>query len=69
MAVSDISTSGSLLVPALLIMMAIKFFVVVSYFMHLKYDNRLFRFGFYIGLCRRGVPVLGDAPTFHFFID
>ena len=30
-------------VPALLIMSAVKFFTVVSVYMHLKYDHRLFR--------------------------
>ena len=30
-------------VPSLLIMSAVKFFIVVSVYMHLKYDHRLFR--------------------------
>lgn len=30
-------------VPALLIMSAVKFFTVVMYYMHLKYDHKLFR--------------------------
>jgi cytochrome c oxidase subunit IV len=30
-------------VPALLIMSAVKFAIVVLYYMHLKYDHRLFR--------------------------
>ena len=30
-------------VPSLLIMSAVKFFTVVSVYMHLKYDHRLFR--------------------------
>jgi cytochrome c oxidase subunit IV len=29
--------------PSLLIMSAVKFFTVVAYYMHLKYDHRLFR--------------------------
>jgi cytochrome c oxidase subunit 4 len=29
-------------VPALLVMSAVKFIIVVAYYMHLKYDNRLF---------------------------
>ncbi|NBO33844.1 MAG: hypothetical protein EBV02_05680 [Actinobacteria bacterium] len=33
---------GPLFLPALLIMMAVKFVIVVSYFMHLKFDNKLF---------------------------
>ncbi len=30
-------------VPSLLIMSAVKFFIVVAYYMHLKYDHKLFR--------------------------
>src|SRR5687767_5469218 len=32
-----------LFVPALLIMSAVKFAIVVAYYMHLKYDHKLFR--------------------------
>ncbi len=31
-------------------LMAVKFFAVVMYFMHLKFDNRLFSLLFYMGL-------------------
>ncbi|MGA9275566.1 cytochrome C oxidase subunit IV family protein [Ilumatobacter sp.] len=41
---------GAVFIPLLLIMMAIKFFVVVSFFMHLRFDNRLFSWLFYSGL-------------------
>ena len=34
---------SKLFVPALLIMSAAKFTIVVMYYMHLKYDHRLFR--------------------------
>ena len=30
-------------VPSLLVMSAAKFFIVVAYYMHLKYDHKLFR--------------------------
>jgi cytochrome c oxidase subunit 4 len=69
-AVTEISgMPDALLIPSLLIMMVIKFFVVVSYFMHLKHDAKLFKFGFYVGL--GGAIVLYSAvlATFHFFID
>jgi cytochrome c oxidase subunit 4 len=59
----------SLLVPSLLIMMAIKFFVVVSYFMHLKHDAAIFKFGFYIGLAGALVLYAAMLSTFHFFIN
>ena len=35
--------ASSLFVPALLIMSAAKFAIVVMYYMHLKYDHKLFR--------------------------
>ena len=35
--------ASSFFVPALLIMSAVKFVTVVSVYMHLKYDHRLFR--------------------------
>src|SRR6478735_409225 len=41
---------GPIFLPVLLILMAIKFFTVVSYFMHLKFDKRIFSFLFYTGL-------------------
>ncbi len=51
---------GAWMVPTLLVMMAIKFFTIVGYFMHLKFDNALFKLMFYIGLV---------LSTFHFFIN
>jgi cytochrome c oxidase subunit 4 len=60
---------GAFLVPALLIMMAVKFFVVVSYFMHLKHDSPIFKFGFYVGLGGALVLYSIVLTTFHFFID
>jgi len=41
---------GKLFLPALLILMAVKFVTVVSLFMHLRFDNRLFSWLFYSGL-------------------
>lgn len=59
---------GPLFLPALLIMMAIKFIMVVSYFMHLKFENKLFSFIFYSGLVL-AVGVYSTAlATFEFFI-
>ena len=69
-AVTEISgVPDALLIPSLLIMMAIKFFVVVSYFMHLKHDAKLFKFGFYVGLGGAIVLYSVVLTTFHFFID
>ncbi|MEY4392003.1 MAG: hypothetical protein RLZZ544_712, partial [Actinomycetota bacterium] len=41
---------GALFLPLLLTMMVVKFVMVVSYFMHLKFDNKIFSFLFYVGL-------------------
>ena len=68
-AATEVDGLGSFLVPALLIMMAIKFFIVVSYFMHLKHDSALFKFSFYVGLIGALVLYSIMLTTFHFFID
>jgi cytochrome c oxidase subunit 4 len=58
---------GAFFLPALLILMVAKFLMVVSYFMHLKFDNRLFSFLFYMGLLL-AVGVYATAlATFSFF--
>ena len=59
---------GPLFLPALLIMMAIKFIMVVSYFMHLKFENRLFSFIFYSGLVLAVGVYSAALATFEFFI-
>ena len=60
---------GPLFLPALLIMMAVKFIMVVSYFMHLKFDNKLFSFMFYAGLILAVGVYATFLATFHFFIQ
>jgi cytochrome c oxidase subunit 4 len=59
---------GPLFMPALLIMMVIKFVTVVSYFMHLKFDNKLFSFLFYVGLGLALFVYFTALATFKFFI-
>src|SRR5690349_14777309 len=41
---------GPVIIPALLILMAIKFWMVVGFFMHLRFDKRLLTVTFYSGL-------------------
>lgn len=60
---------GLLFLPALLIMMAVKFIMVVSYFMHLKFDNKLFSFMFYAGLVLAVGVYAVFLATFKFFIQ
>ncbi|MFM7391629.1 MAG: cytochrome C oxidase subunit IV family protein [Actinomycetota bacterium] len=59
---------GPLFLPALLIMMAVKFVMVVSYFMHLKFDNKLFSWLFYTGLFLAVGVYAAALATFHFFL-
>ncbi|NCV75002.1 cytochrome C oxidase subunit IV [bacterium] len=58
---------GRLFLPALLIMMAIKFVMVVSYFMHLKFDNKVFSWLFYTGLVLAVGVYCAALATFKFF--
>jgi cytochrome c oxidase subunit IV len=58
---------GWVLLPALLIMMVAKFLIVVSFFMHLKFDHKLFSFLFYTGLILAVSVFAAALATFHFF--
>lgn len=58
---------GALFLPVLLILMVVKFFIVVSYFMHLKFDNKLFSFMFYAGLVLALGCYFAALATFQFF--
>lgn len=60
---------GPLFLPAMLIMMTAKFIVVVSYFMHLKFDNKIFSYLFYLGLILAVFVYVGALSTFHFFTN
>ena len=58
---------GPVFLPALIIMMAAKFLIVVSYFMHLKFDSRIFSFLFYLGLSLAVFVYIVALMTFRFF--
>ena len=58
---------GGVFLPALLIMMIFKFFAVVMFFMHLKFDNRLFGMLFYTGLGLAVGVYVAALCTFKFF--
>lgn len=60
---------GPLFLPALLIMMVIKFIMVVSYFMHLKFDNKIFSVVFYAGLILAIGVYAAALATFKFFFS
>lgn len=61
------SDIGPLFMPLLLISMLVKFFVVVLYFMHLKFDAPIFRRLFWLGLFLTPAVYGGALATFHFF--
>jgi cytochrome c oxidase subunit 4 len=58
---------GKAVIWLLLIMMVIKFFTVVLYFMHIKYDAKLFGRLFYAGLGLAVAVYLAFLATFKFF--
>lgn len=59
---------GPLFMPSLIIMMVVKFVMVVSYFMHLKFDSKIFSFLFYVGLGLALFVYITALATFKFFI-
>jgi cytochrome c oxidase subunit 4 len=56
-----------LFMPLLLTLMTIKFVMVVSLFMHLKFDNKIFSYLFYSGLLLAVFVYLVALATFRFF--
>lgn len=61
--------STTALVAVLFPMMIAKFAIVTGYFMHLKYDNPLFRRVFVFGLLLAVAVYLIVAVSFNFFSD
>lgn len=58
---------GAAFLPLLLLLMLVKFFAVVMFFMHLKFDNRLFGVLFYMGLGLAVFVYMVALFTFRFF--
>ena len=58
---------GSFQTPALLIMMAVKFVMVAMFFMHLKFDNKLFSWVFIAGLVLAVGVYVAMLAAFEFF--
>jgi heme/copper-type cytochrome/quinol oxidase subunit 4 len=56
--------SDGLLVPVLLILMAVKFFIVAWVFMHLKFDKPILTWLFYSGLATAVAVYLGVLTAF-----
>jgi cytochrome c oxidase subunit 4 len=58
---------GKLFLPTLLVLMVVKFVTVVSLFMHLKFDNKIFSWLFYSGLFLAVFVYVTALLTFRFF--
>lgn len=58
---------GWAFLPLLLTLMVIKFVMVVSLFMHLRFDHKLFSYLFYSGLFLAVGVYVATLATFHFF--
>jgi len=58
---------GSILIPALLVMMIVKFATVAGWFMHLRFDSNIFTRLFVSGLVLAVGVYLATLATFEFF--
>ena len=67
-ALSYIELPGWFFTTALLALMVIKFVTVVSFFMHLRFDNKLFSWLFYTGLSLALFVYVVALTTFEFFV-
>ena len=60
---------GSVFIPLLLVLMAIKFLLVVLFFMHLKFDAKIFGRLFWAGFILALVVYITALATFKFFVS
>jgi len=68
-AATEVGPDGPLLIVSLIVLMAVKFLFVILFFMHLRFDSRLFSLVFYIGL-GFAIGLYGVVlATFHFFVS
>ena len=58
---------GVVFLPTLLILMAIKFVMVVLFFMHLRFDSKWFNMAFWSGLILAVLVYLAALTTFKFW--
>jgi len=58
----------AVLMPVLLVLSAMKFSLVVMFYMHLKFDNRLFTSIFVFGLCVAAFVIMAFIAIFHGFL-
>jgi cytochrome c oxidase subunit IV len=60
---------GAFMIPSLMIMMVAKFAIVALWFMHLRFDSRLFRRLFVTGLVTAAFVYLAALTMFHFWSE
>ena len=58
---------GSLVIPILGVLMVVKFWYVAAFFMHLKFDTRMFSWVFISGIVLAAAVYLVVLATFEFF--
>ena len=58
---------GAVLISALMVMMVVKFFLVAAWFMHLRFDSRMFTRFFVTGLVRATTVYLITLTVFEFW--
>jgi cytochrome c oxidase subunit 4 len=58
---------GPVIVPALIILMLIKFWMVAGFFMHLRFDKKLLTWAFYSGLALAVAVYLAVLTVFRFW--
>lgn len=68
-AMSYADISNNIFVPVLLVMMAVKFFIVVAWFMHLRFDSVMFRMLFLAGLALAIIVCVAYLSSMQFFGD
>jgi cytochrome c oxidase subunit 4 len=60
---------GDLMLPSLILMMVVKFVLVIMFFMHLKFDNKLFTWVFVSGLVLAVLVYIAAITTFEYWQD
>jgi cytochrome c oxidase subunit 4 len=68
-AMSYIDVSNAIYIPILMVMMVVKFSVVVLWFMHLRFDSRLFRRMFVSGIVLAAAVYLAFLLSMQYFGD
>ena len=58
---------GSFVIPILLVLMVIKFWYVAAFFMHLKFDTKMFSWVFVTGLLTATAVYIVALATFQYF--